>query len=140
MRVPQTLPASRVTVENSAVANASIRPTMASRNRTQTCESPSRGKRGEAEFCGLVGVRSAITLLIRLLSGAGLLPAYDSGGESGSDRYESVGAVQLDVCSLQRGDSNGKRSYGQPGCRTGPDQRRGDQRANQERHQCHEIG
>src|SRR5271157_1031518 len=61
MTVPQTLPASRDTVENSAAPKASIKPTIASRNRTQTCESPNRGKRDGAEFCGLFCVRSEIT-------------------------------------------------------------------------------
>ena len=48
---------------------------MASRNRTQTRESPSRGKRDADEDGGLVGVLSEITLsvatLIRRFSGAG---------------------------------------------------------------------
>src|ERR1035437_2335895 len=61
MTVPQTLPASRDTVENSAAAKATIKPTMANRNRTQTCASPRRGKRDAAESCGLFCVGSGIT-------------------------------------------------------------------------------
>ena len=68
MMVPQRLPDSPNIVEKSAAPKASPNPKMASRNRTQTCESLS-GRRDTAEG-GLVCVRSEITLLIRLLSGA----------------------------------------------------------------------
>ncbi len=67
MTVPQTLPDSRATVEKSAVAKASARPTMANRNRTQTCDSANRG----AVARGALDMRSGIALLIRVLSGAG---------------------------------------------------------------------
>lgn len=82
MIIPQMLPASRATVENRAEAKASISPMIASRNRTQTCESPNRGKRGAMEVCGLVCVRSEIPLLIRLLSGAGRCFCQDMTAEA----------------------------------------------------------
>src|SRR5271169_6966415 len=89
MMVPQTLPDSRATVEKSAVAKASIRPTRASRNRTQTCASRSRGKRDGDDGCGMFCALADIALLIRLLSVATfLVPAYDGEWASGSDgRY-----------------------------------------------------
>src|SRR5271155_1277605 len=65
MMVPQTSPASRVIVEKRAAAKASTRPTMASRNRTQTWESLSRGKRDGAEESGSFWTRSEITWLVR---------------------------------------------------------------------------
>ena len=49
--VPQTLPASRETVEKRAAPKASNRPARASRNRTQTRDRLSQGKR--AAICGL---------------------------------------------------------------------------------------
>ena len=70
MMVPQRLPDSLNIVEKRAAPKASIRPTMASRNRTQTCESP-KGKRDAVECCALVGVGSEIRLPITSLSGAG---------------------------------------------------------------------
>ena len=59
MTVAQTLPASRDTVENNAVANARPRPTSASRNLTQTSAEPDcnhwarRPGRDEVDFNGL---------------------------------------------------------------------------------------
>ena len=47
MIVPQTLPDSRDTVENSAAANASTSPTIATRNRIQTSGSRKRPSCGE---------------------------------------------------------------------------------------------
>jgi hypothetical protein len=69
MMVPQRLPDSPNIVEKSAAPKASANPKMASRNRTQTCEILSCGKRPGAEG-GRVWARSEITLLIRLFSGA----------------------------------------------------------------------
>src|SRR5436190_13793919 len=43
MIVVQILPDSRETVENSAAPNASTSPTIATRNRTHTCDNPIRG-------------------------------------------------------------------------------------------------
>jgi len=59
-RVPQRLPASRSTVENIAAPKASISPTMASRKRTQTCESPSQ-ERDASAGCGIFDVLWEIT-------------------------------------------------------------------------------
>lgn len=70
MIVPQTLPASRDTVEKSAAAKASVSPTMASRKRTQICDSPSQRKRDPAKACGLVCADAEIALLISLFSSA----------------------------------------------------------------------
>jgi hypothetical protein len=51
--VPHTLPASRDTVEKSAAAKASVSPTRANRNRTQTCDSRNHGKRETKDDCEL---------------------------------------------------------------------------------------
>src|SRR5271166_977424 len=66
--VPQRLPDSPKIVENSAAPKASTSPMMASRNRTQTCDSASCGRR-DAAAGGLVEVRSEIILPIRRYSG-----------------------------------------------------------------------
>ena len=47
MIVPQMLPDSPETVEKSAAPKARTRPTIATRKRTQTSESPKRSARGE---------------------------------------------------------------------------------------------
>jgi hypothetical protein len=52
-------------VENSAAPKANAKPAIASRNLTQTWESPRRRGWGVTAGCALVGVRSEITLLIR---------------------------------------------------------------------------
>ena len=62
MTVPQTLPASRDTVENNAAAKARVSPTIASRNRTHTCDSPNHEKRDGAAGCETFCVLAKVTV------------------------------------------------------------------------------
>jgi len=75
---------------------------MASRNRTQTCESPSHGKRDADDDGGLVGVRSEITLLVTLLVTT-LIRPFSGAGRCWYQHMTVEQRVEVTEDTLERG-------------------------------------
>src|SRR5208283_706571 len=98
--VPQTLPDSRETVENSAAANASTRPTIATRKRTQTSGIPIRSNEEDVE-------PGALWEIMEFLIAKDAISAYDSAGSSGSNgrfflHAKAYGPLFLDPKAIRK--------------------------------------